>query len=186
MEHDNVVKILKEICDIESDDRIEFEYLGDSPIRKDDVYGGFSIILEGRLGNIKQRFDIDLATGDIIYPKDNSYDYECLITNEHIMLKSYSIESIVAEKLQTFLYLGPFNSRSKDFYDLYIFKKLKINDENLNMFKEAYNQTCLRRNFVISKENALINFNNVKNNQMQLKRWNSYSKKVKYAKKYFI
>ena len=49
------------------------------------------------------------------------------------------------------------------------------------MFKEAYKQTCLRRNFVISKENALINFNNVKNNQMQLKRWNSYSKKVKYA-----
>ena len=121
MEHDNVVKILKEICDIESNDGIEFEYLGGSPIRKDDVYGGFSIILEGRLGNIKQRFDIDLATGDIIYPKDNSYDYECLITNEHIMLKSYSIESIVAEKLQTFLYLGPFNSRSKDFYDLYIY-----------------------------------------------------------------
>ena len=43
MEHDNIIAIMKEICQIDADDNVTFQYVGDSKIKKDDVYGGFSI-----------------------------------------------------------------------------------------------------------------------------------------------
>ena len=69
MEHDTIIAIMKEICQIDADDNVTFQYIGDSEIKKDDVYGGFSINIEGKLDNVRQRFDIDLATADIVYPK---------------------------------------------------------------------------------------------------------------------
>lgn len=115
LEHDTIVDIMKKICEENADDNISFRYIGDSEIKKDDVYGGFSVSIEGRLENIRQRFDVDLATADIAYPSDQDYDYKCLVTGETLYLKSYSIESVVAEKMQTFLVKGTLNSRAKNY-----------------------------------------------------------------------
>lgn len=59
-----------------------------------------------------------------MYPSDQNYEYQCLVTGETLHLKSYSIESVVAEKMQTFLVRGALNSRAKDLYDLYVLAKL--------------------------------------------------------------
>lgn len=99
MEGDTIVGIMKEICEEDADDNVTFRYVGDSEIKKDDIYGGFSVSIEGRLENIRQRFDIDLAIADSVYPSDRNYEYKCLVTGEMLHLKSYSVESVVAEKL---------------------------------------------------------------------------------------
>ena len=181
MEHDNIVLIVKEICNQSLDDNVNFKYIGDSKIKKDDIYGGFSIVLEGNLENVRQRFDIDLATGDVIYPKECNYEYGCITTNETINLKSYSIESIIAEKMQTFLVKGVLNSRSKDFYDLYILEKMYFNNNNINAIKKAFYMTCKNRNCKISKDEACDILESVKANIIQQNRWDSYSKSTKYA-----
>lgn len=67
MEHDNIIAIMKEICQIDADDNVTFQYVGDSEIKKDDVYGGFSINIEGKLDNVRQRFDIDLVRLQILF-----------------------------------------------------------------------------------------------------------------------
>ena len=181
MEQTNIIKIIKDICNTPCDDKVTFKYVGFSNIKKDDNYGGFSITIEGRIENVHQQFDIDLATGDDIFPSECNYEYECLITHEKIQLKGYSIESVISEKLQTFLDMGILNSRSKDLYDLYILLKLKVNENNLPILKNAFIKTCKQRNFEISKDEAISTLNEISKNDMQIKRWNAYTKKAKYA-----
>ena len=53
MEHDSIVAIIKEICQEDTDDNIIFQYIGDSETKKDDIYGGFSISIEGKIENSK-------------------------------------------------------------------------------------------------------------------------------------
>lgn len=180
MVRETIVKIMKEICEEDADDNVSFRYIGDSEIKKDDIYGGFSVSIEGRLENIRQRFDIDLATADIVYPSDQSYEYKCLVTGETLRLKSYSIESVVAEKLQTFLLRGALNSRSKDLYDLYVLEK--VVEKNVPTLKEAFRETCRCRKFEIDKEKALGTLESVSSSPMQRKLWESYARKAGYAK----
>ena len=180
MERETIVDIMKEICEEDADDNVSFRYIGDSEIKKDDIYGGFSISIEGRLENIRQRFDIDLATADAVYPSDQNYEYRCLITGETLHLKSYSLESVVAEKMQTFLLNGALNSRSKDLYNLYVLER--IIEKNVPALKEAFRETCRCRKFEIDKEKALGTLESVMSSSMQRKLWEAYSRKAGYAK----
>lgn len=180
MDHESVIDIMKEICQESADDNVIFQYMGDSEIKKDDIYGGFSVSIEGRLENVKQRFDIDLATADTVYPKDCDYEYQCLITGETIHLKTYSVESAIAEKMQTFLLKGILNSRTKDLYDIYVFERfVKKNDESL---KEAFRETCQNRRFEIDRENAMKILKSIESNVTQKKRWETYAKKMSFAR----
>lgn len=120
MDRNTIIAAIKSLCSMPSNDNVEFRYVKDSEIRKEDIYGGFSITLEGRIENIHQQFNIDIATGDPIYPDEVDYQYKCVLTEEVLNIKSYSIESVISEKLQTILYRGILNSRSKDFMT-YIF-----------------------------------------------------------------
>ncbi len=180
MERETIVGIMKKICEEDADDNVSFRYIGESEIKKDDIYGGFSVSIEGRLENIRQRFDIDLATADAVYPSDQNYKYKCLVTGKTLHLKSYSVESVVAEKLQTFLLRGAFNSRSKDLYDLYVLER--IVEKNGPVLKEAFRETCRCRKFEINKEKALETLESVSLSPMQRKLWESYARKVGYAK----
>lgn len=180
MDHDSVIDIMKEICQESADDNVIFQYMGDSEIKKDDIYGGFSVSIEGRLENVKQRFDIDLATADTVYPKDCDYEYQCLITGDTIHLKTYSVESAIAEKMQTFLLKGILNSRTKDLYDIYVLERfVKKNDESL---KEAFRETCQNRRFEIDRENAMKILKSIESNVTQKKRWETYAKKMSFAR----
>lgn len=180
MEHDPIVEIVKEICEWPVDDNVIFNYIGDSEIKKDDVYGGWSITIEGRLENVRQRFDIDIATFDVVYPGDCDYAYRCLVTNEVLQLKSYSLVSAVAEKTQTFLSKGVLNSRTKDLYDMYVLEKSV--DGNVDDLKIAFAKTCKQRNYEIDKQTALKILGQVESNSIQRGRWETYSTKVQYAK----
>ena len=126
LKKETLIKIINEIADIEIDDGIAFEVIGYEEIRKEDKYGGLQIHLIGKLENIKVWFNIDVATGDPIIPGECRYNYKCLVTGDCISLKVYSIESVVAEKLETVLSRGIANSRCKDYYDLYIIRKTQV------------------------------------------------------------
>ena len=137
MEKDNIVSIIKEISAPDLDDNISFTTIGSEDIRQEDVYGGFRVIILGKLDNVRHQFSIDVATGDPIIPSDRDYDYKCLVTGEVLPLKVYSLESVISEKLETVLSKGIANSRSKDFYDLYILRKTQIKNVNVDTLKQA-------------------------------------------------
>ncbi len=181
MEKDKIVKMIKEIASIDIGDGVSFEVIGASDIRGDDLYGGFQIVLLAKLDNVRYQFGIDIATGDPIVPMERTYDYKCLVSGVTLPIKAYSLESIVAEKLETVLSRGIANSRSKDYYDLYILNKTQSNNINIEVLKDAYHQTCNYRNFSISKTAARNLTSVISDNQQINKRWIAFGKKVKYA-----
>ena len=67
---ETIVKIINEIISIQLFDNAKLSYLGIQSIRDKDEYGGFRIDIQVKLGNIKEKFHIDVATGDPITPKE--------------------------------------------------------------------------------------------------------------------
>ncbi|MBG9367309.1 nucleotidyl transferase AbiEii/AbiGii toxin family protein [Streptococcus sp. NLN64] len=110
--------------DILVDDAIQFQIGKIQSIRHQDLYGGFRISILCQFENIKLTIPLDIATGDPITPHKIEYPYRSLFTNLEIPIAAYNLESILAEKMETIYRRGFLNSRSKDFYDVYILSKL--------------------------------------------------------------
>ena len=123
-EHENLLKIFKEIIQIQSDDGIIFDtdQIIIETIQKEGQYTGTRIRLGGKLGNIKQQLQIDIGVGDYVTPGPQEIVYPTLISGfEEPILNAYSKETLIAEKFEAMISLGEYNSRMKDFYDVYQF-----------------------------------------------------------------
>lgn len=179
---ENIVNVLKEVSLIDIGDNVTFEYQNINEIRQDDEYGGYNIVLLGKLENIKETISIDVATGDPITPSPMDYRYKCLFGDEILSFKAYNFETILAEKLQTILFRGVANSRSKDFYDIFIIYKLRWNDIDTKVLKEAFVNTCNYRGTVFAKDEALRIVDRIKNDSQMESRWKTYSKRNQFAK----
>ena len=90
------------------------------PIREEDEYGGIRVTIKYSLEEMKQKFHIDIATGDPIYPGPEEFSYEPLIKDDTYKVLSYTLETVLAEKIETILKRLEKSSRPKDFYDIYI------------------------------------------------------------------
>lgn len=181
MERDKIVETIKEIASMQAEDGIAFEIVGVGDIRKEDRYGGFQITVLGRLENVRCQFGIDIATGDPVVPSERNYEYKCLMTGEELPLKAYSLESVIAEKLETILARSISNSRSKDYYDLYILRKTQLPNVNEDSLVEAFRETCRYRNFSISKSDAMTLMEEIGDSRQINLRWTAYCKNVKYT-----
>jgi len=67
---ETIVRMFKKIVKINIDDEAKVSYLGIKEIREEDEYGGFRVDIQVELENIKEKFHIDIATGDPITPKE--------------------------------------------------------------------------------------------------------------------
>ena len=136
-----IVKMIKEIASIKLDDEEKVSYLGIAPIRDEDKYGGFRVDIQVELDNIKEKFHIDIATGDPITPKEITYKYKPILGDKYINLWAYNIETVLAEKIETILNRVELNGRMRDYYDVYLIYTRdwkNINKEMCNLFYERY------------------------------------------------
>ena len=116
---DKMLKVLNEILSINLNDDVKFDVVNITDIREDDEYGGNKYHIVGKLQSLKVNLEIDISTGDKVTPKELKYKYPLIFEDRTIMISSYNIETILAEKIETILRRGTFNSRMKDFYDIY-------------------------------------------------------------------
>ena len=182
MNENRLKKIFTDIIVADVDDSISFEIADISPIRDEDAYGGFSILLTGHLENIRQSFHVDVATGDPITPADIEYSYQSLISNEIIAFRAYNLETVIAEKLQTVLSRGLLNSRCKDYYDIYIINQLQRKNISVPDLKKAFKSTCQYRKTLFSKEESFLILEEISKSDILQQRWKNYSKKSSFAK----
>ena len=181
LDKDVLVNTLTEVASIDIDDSVTFEINEVNEIRLEDEYGGYNIVLIGRLENIKEVVSIDIATGDPITPEAINYEYRTMLNNDVLHFKAYNFETIVSEKMQTVLFKDVINSRSKDYYDLFIIYKLKLNSLDNSVLKEAFARTCNYRKTIFTKAEAKEIVNRIENDSQMRTRWNSYCKKNKFA-----
>ena len=178
---EKMLSVLNEILSIDINDKVKFKVVNITDIREDDEYGGNKYHLVGKLENLKVALEIDISTGDEITPRELNYEYYSLFENKKIYIESYNIESILAEKIETILRRGKYNARMKDYYDIYFFlSKLKF-EINVNIFKQALENTIMQRNSSEYLKDYQKILEELLTNDRIHKNWNSYSSKTKYA-----
>lgn len=112
---------LEQICSIPYDDGVIFEIGTISPIREDDIYGGYRIMLNANFDTMVTPLSIDISTGDAITPHAVPYQFTEIFDDEKSYeLWAYNIETVMAEKIEIILRRGVFNTHPRDFYDAYI------------------------------------------------------------------
>ncbi len=104
------------------DDGITFQ---SDTLTADDItlekkYPGIRIGIVCKLGTYKQNLTMDIGFGDVVIPKPVDMEYPTIFDSmDEPVVKAYSLETVVAEKFQTMIDRGRFNSRMKDYFDLY-------------------------------------------------------------------
>ena len=95
----------------------------------------------GLLDRARITMQIDVGFGDIVYPKSKAIDYPALLDLPIPHLKGYPVESVISEKFEAIVKLGLFNSRMKDFFDIWLLiRGFNIDKEKLNMaIKKTFN-----------------------------------------------
>lgn len=178
---EKMLGILNEILAIDIGDKVKFDVVNITDIRADDEYGGNKYHLVGKLENLKVALEIDISTGDEITPKELNFEYISIFENKKIYIDTYNIETILAEKIETILRRGKYNTRMKDYYDIYFFLTKLKNNVDLKIFKQALNNTLRKREAfkyyndykqildLLSKDNRIANY------------WDNYANKNKYA-----
>lgn len=181
LESDVIYKLFQEILNPLPSDEIDYQIVGVDSIKENDIYGGFRVSIMCKTYNIKQKVSIDIATGDVITPFPIDYRYKSIFDNNEIKIKTYNLETILAEKVQTIYEKGLINSRKKDFYDLYIIYKLKLDEIDVEVFKEACISTFAYRNTKLDFNEIIVLLKNIKTNNQFNSRWQSYALKNTYT-----
>lgn len=178
---EKMVQVLNEILSMDINDSVKFEVVDVTDIRADDEYGGNKYHIVGKLENLKVALEIDISTGDEITPKELNYEYISLFEDKKIQIDTYNVETILAEKIQTILVRGKYNTRMKDYYDIYFFLTKLKNEINRDIFKKALNNTIVQRDSLDYLRDYEIILNDIEQNDRMHSNWNSYRKKTKYA-----
>ena len=88
---------------------------------------------------------IDITTGDAITPREIEYAYPCIFSKKDIKIMAYPLETILAEKYETIIRRNITTTRMRDFYDLYTLYKLKKDQIDYEILKEAIERTSDKR-----------------------------------------
>ncbi|MDY6313995.1 MAG: nucleotidyl transferase AbiEii/AbiGii toxin family protein [Clostridia bacterium] len=179
---ETISEMFGEICKIHIDDDINFEFSGIADIREDDEYGGYRVSLSGNYPPMAVPLKIDITTGDKITPREMMYSFNLMFEERSINVLAYTVETILAEKLETIISRGDQNTRPRDFYDVYILNTLQKQNIDNGILKDAFAATVKKRGteHIVSNYKEIIETvasSTVMNNQ-----WTRYQKEFDYAK----
>lgn len=177
---EKVMEAVENICKITLGDDVIFEVKSIAPIRKDDRYGGFCVRLDAIYDTIVTPLSIDVSTGDVITPEAVEYEFSGIFDEEiRIKMWGYNIESVMAEKVETILSRGIFNTRPRDFYDVYILGTTQRYDKKI--FLKALEATAIHRGSrkqIIDKTGII---EKLSASEELIQMWEKYRKKFSYA-----
>ena len=179
---EKIKEAVNDIIAVPADDGVVFNFVSVETIRKDDVYGGFCLRLDAKYESIETPLSIDISTGDAITPEPMNYGYKRLFNSENVIpLRSYPLETVLAEKIETIITRGILNTRPRDFYDVYILTKTQ--GYNAETLRKAVLATVEHRGTKAIMEAETNNRLAVIENSSELQsQWSKYQKKFPYAK----
>lgn len=174
---ERLYEVLNEILSVDVKDGVRFVIKNSKPIREEDDYGGLKYNLEALFNNLRVNLSVDIATGDLITPREIEYNYKMMFEDKEIKILAYNIETIIAEKLQTVISRSVLNSRMKDYYDLYyLITNIEYSKDNLKL---AIEKTFDRRE--TSMKLIVSTISEIEESDFINDLWESYRKKHKYA-----
>ncbi len=118
---DNVKELIKKIIETPTgNDYIQMTAKGFEEISPQRKYNGISTQIIGQIKNVRVPFNVDIGVGDVIIPKAEQRTINTQLPDfESPIIKTYSLESTIAEKFDAILQRFELTGRMKDFYDIY-------------------------------------------------------------------
>lgn len=145
-----------------------------SPQRK---YHGISAQIIGQIKNVRVPFNVDIGVGDVIVPKAEQRTINTQLPDfEMPVIKTYSLESTIAEKFDAILQRFELTGRMKDFYDIYYLSRTF--DFDGAKLQTAIFETLQRRGTPYDRDSFKRIIALAKDEDMQ-KRWKYFLKNIK-------
>lgn len=179
---EKLTNIAEEIVAIPTDESFTLSFDNVSEIRETDDYPGFKLKLYADFERIHELVSIDVTTGDAITPREIEFSINRLFTDDKLLLLSYPIETIMAEKVETILTRGVASTRPRDFYDVYMISRLRWNEINFTTLTTALNNTMATRESNFQLDNYPTIIEQLKTSQVQHQLWEKYQREYNYAK----
>ena len=178
----SIKKMFEEIVTIPIDDDITFSFQDVGEIRKNDAYGGYRISLTANFLPMKVPLKLDITTGDKITPKAVEYKYPMMFNDGTLEIFAYNLETILAEKLETVISRGDQNTRPRDFYDIFILSKLKGDQINWTILRQAVSETAQKRNSGMLMPQYQSILEQIVSSPVMQNHWTIYQRDYEYAR----
>lgn len=172
--------MVEEIAQVSLDDDMTFDVGTAQEIMEDSEYGGVRIPLVAHLGKSRIPLKIDISTGDAITPSEVCYEFGLMFEERTIRILTYSVETLLAEKLETVLSRSVNNTRPRDFYDIFVLTELGY-PQDRTVFSQAFANTCSKRGTLIDVDAARNTFELIRKSRPMEDRWIRFGRDFDYA-----
>ncbi len=169
---ENARSVIEDILRVDVQDCVSFAITKVSDIMEEHDYPGIRFMLEATLDKMRQAIKIDISTGDVITPHDVPYSYKLMFEDRTLNLRSYNLETLLGEKLETIMARETANTRMRDFYDIHVLmQQAAINHKVLH---DAFMATSMKRNTtdMLPRFDSILE--EVKNDPAMLNMWDKY------------
>lgn len=134
--------IIESICAIDADDGFTMTLVKTEPVAEMLDHPGIRFFVDASFEKITERFYIDVVPSPRIVPEEVDREINPIFDDEPILIRSYRIETVIAEKLHAALTRVDENTRTRDYYDFYVlehepdFDDDALSDATFHIFEE--------------------------------------------------
>ena len=179
--YETIQSVFTEICSISLNDDVTLTLNSITPIRDEDEYGGYRLMIIAGYEGINTPLKVDITTGDIITPEAVRYTFHSSFEEKRIEIWAYNIETILAEKVETILRRSVLNTRPRDFYDVYILMMTHQHMIDKDIFIAALNATAQNRVSLTALQDQKKILHAIQSDPIMRQRWDLYCKENFYA-----
>lgn len=175
---EDVQELINKIIDTPTgNDYIDMTAKGFEEISLQRKYEGISTQIIAQIKNVRVPFNIDIGVGDVIVPKAEERTISTQLPDfEAPVIKTYSLESTIAEKFDAILQRFELTSRMKDFYDIYYLART-FDFEGLKL-QTAIFKTLQQRGTPYDRDSFKRIIGLAQDEDIQ-KRWNFFLKSIR-------
>ena len=177
----SVEQMIQNLIDVPLEDGVLFQIKNIDSIMEEAEYPCIRVSMQALFDGTITPLKIDISTGDVITPDAIHYSYKLMFEDRYIQLLSYNLETVLAEKLETIVRRHLTNTRMRDFYDVYILKKLYESEISKPLLQDALDATVQIRGSTELLKHAEPSLKEIENSDDMRKLWLSYQSHYEYA-----
>ena len=170
--------ILEDIIDVQNDTFFRFEIQSIKAGQVDDGHSGFMVTLNAIHDRTRLTLKLDISNNTLIYPRAIQFSYQNVITGEPIGVLSYCVENIIAEKFETTLDRGEYNTRMRDLFDIVMLKDTQNHLINPKILSDCIVEVSKERRTLENLYHYDVLTNELKDSPVFQKNFEQYKKKA--------
>lgn len=178
---ETIEEIINELAEIDAGDGVTFEILSIKPIRDESIYEDFCISMRAWFLQIRQDIKLDITMGDMVLPSEIEHNYQLMFEDRTIPIVAYNLYTILAEKLDATLTNNIHNTRSRDFYDLYLLTNLNRDNIDRKQLQEITKTKMYNRGHNVYFDNRMFYLENTFKSERIRAGWAAYASDYNYA-----